>query len=321
MTTRTGSKSGKVTRCSACQGTGYVSRVMNMGGFITRSQSVCPQCHGNGEFIATSDLCHDCKGQKVKKEMEELEVVVEPGRKQGDKIILQHKANEYPGAMTGDLVLIIQELADPVFKRSGMDLLMKKKISLADSLCGCSIPLKHVNGEEFLLKSSKEDIIQPFGVRYIDDLGMPVYNQKNKFGKLYVQFEVEMPKALTETQKKILQLVLNNKENEVSIKSEEVKKEPEEVKKEPEEVKKENEEPKKESLKDKLFKKTACKQTLGEKIKEDLERKVHAHEEKKEEVKKEEEEKKDEKKESSITECLLKNCDQQVYGNRALWDV
>ena len=34
---------------------------------IVQSQSVCPDCHGDGKIVIKK--CHDCKGQKYKKEL------------------------------------------------------------------------------------------------------------------------------------------------------------------------------------------------------------------------------------------------------------
>ncbi|KAK8801138.1 hypothetical protein WA158_001908 [Blastocystis sp. Blastoise] len=373
----TGSRTGKTTACRTCGGRGYIIRTIQMGGMITQSQSVCPACNGGGATIPSADLCKECHGHKIKKETEELEVVIEPGRRDGEKIILEQKSNEYPGAITGDVIFILSENPHKLFKRRGRDLLLKKKISLNEALTGIEFPLEHINGEHFTIQSHMNDIIQPFGVRLVEELGMPVYKHKNHFGNLFVQFEVEMPKKLSEKQKEAIKLVLEGKDQDFDfINHNEMKSTTKPSSNETKDgIENNNNNKKNNNETEKIFKKEECKERklhwiFGKKCdkennktddnnkKEDIKKanndkkdetkkddikkeetkkeETKKEETKKEETKKDESKKEETKKEESKNDTnknetskkeephfykkLLDNCDQVVYGSRALWD-
>jgi len=71
----------------------------------------------------------------VTKKKEVLEVRIERGMDDGRKIIFKEKADEMPGCITGDVILVVAQATHPVFKRQGAHLTMEKEISLRDAVC------------------------------------------------------------------------------------------------------------------------------------------------------------------------------------------
>jgi len=65
-----------------------------------------------------------------------LEVPIEKGVPDQKDILFAGEGNEVPGAMAGDLHVIVSIKAHPIFIRKGADLYMKKKISLIEALAG-----------------------------------------------------------------------------------------------------------------------------------------------------------------------------------------
>ena len=73
---------------------------------------------------------------RVTKKKEVLEVRIERGVEHGKKIVFSEKADEMPGAITGDVILVVQQAEHKMFKREGSHLTMDKDITLKDALCG-----------------------------------------------------------------------------------------------------------------------------------------------------------------------------------------
>lgn len=55
-------------------------RVHQIGpGMIQQTQSVCSDCHGEGEIIPAKDRCKKCEGKKVVREDKRIEVHIDKG--------------------------------------------------------------------------------------------------------------------------------------------------------------------------------------------------------------------------------------------------
>ena len=306
-----------------------------MMGMMAQTQSVCPECGGEGSSISSKDKCKSCHGKKVKREKEAMSVTIKPGMDHGQKIVLRGAADQDPHMETGDIVFYIDQIPHSVFRRRGSDLFVRSKISLLDSLTGATISLKHLNGKTVQLKSEAGDLLPPESVRCVEGLGMPMYNQEGKFGRLFVQMGVEYPKELSEKQKEMLKSVFGmkgevkseekkveekkvEKSEEMSEKKEEKTEKKEEVKetKKEEEKKEKKKEEKKEEEKTEEKKEEEKTETKTEETK-----KEEKTEEKKKETKEETKETKKEEAKTEETVFTMKPCDQSIYANKKLWDV
>jgi len=61
---------------------------------IQQMQHACNECKGTGETINDKDRCPQCKGEKVVQEKKVLEVVVEKGMQNGQRITFPGEADE-----------------------------------------------------------------------------------------------------------------------------------------------------------------------------------------------------------------------------------
>lgn len=119
---------GEVRECPKCGGQGAVMEVRQIGpGMITQMQRQCPQCNGQGNDA------------KTKNERKVLEVHIDKGMKNNQKIVFRNMADEVPGMEAGDVNFIVQEKEHELFKRKGADLLVTKDISLNQALCGFTV--------------------------------------------------------------------------------------------------------------------------------------------------------------------------------------
>uniref|UniRef100_A0A061S5K7 DnaJ homolog subfamily A member 2 n=1 Tax=Tetraselmis sp. GSL018 TaxID=582737 RepID=A0A061S5K7_9CHLO len=192
----TGSKSGMSVTCSSCQGNGIKVTIRQLGpGMIQQMQSQCDVCQGTGESIADSDRCSKCHGAKVIREREVLEVHVQPGASEGEKVVFHGKADEKPGIEAGDLIFVVQQKEKhPVFQRKGHDLFCTKEIALRDALCGAAITVTHLDKRTLLVKTRPGQVIRPGEFHCIEDEGMPQRSNPSLRGNLYVEFKVAFPK-------------------------------------------------------------------------------------------------------------------------------
>lgn len=175
---------------------------------IQQMQHPCNECKGTGESINENDRCPQCKGEKVVPEKKVLEVVVEKGMQNGQKITFPGEADEVPDTITGDIVFVLQQKEHPKFKRKGDDLFVEHALSLTEALCGFRFILTHLDGRQLLIKSNPGEVVKPDQYKAINDEGMPMYQRPFMKGKLYVHFTVEFPDSLSPDQVKALEAVL-----------------------------------------------------------------------------------------------------------------
>lgn len=190
--TGTGSKDGKLKKCTSCNGMGMKFVTKQMGPMIQRFQTVCDQCQGQGDIISPDDRCPTCKGKKVVQERKILEVHIEPGMKDGQRIVFSGEGDQEPGITPGDVIFVIDERPNENFVRKGNDLYYDAEIDLLTALAGGSFAFKHVSGDYIEITIAPGEVIAPNTVKVVENQGMPVYKQSSH-GNLFIKFSVKFP--------------------------------------------------------------------------------------------------------------------------------
>ena len=189
-----------VTTCNDCDGRGVKVQIIRMGPMIQQSQSACPRCQGEG------------KRYKLKKEREVLEVFIEKGASNGQKIVFANKADEAPNMEPGDVIFVIQEEAHPVFTRKGEDLYIKKSITLLEALTGFQMVVTHLDGRKLIIKNKPGEIIKPVvegrGLKAVRGEGMPTLENPFVKGNLFILIDIVFPESLEEASMAQLKKVL-----------------------------------------------------------------------------------------------------------------
>lgn len=112
-----GGKKGSVEQCSTCHGSGLQVQIQQLGpGMLQHLQTMCADCKGQGERINPRDRCKYCNGRKTIRDRKILEVHVDPGMVDGQKITFSGEGDQEPDLEPGDIVILLEEKDHDVFK-------------------------------------------------------------------------------------------------------------------------------------------------------------------------------------------------------------
>jgi len=187
-----GGKAGAVKKCSSCGGRGIKFVTRQMGPMIQRFQTTCDVCNGSGDIIDPKDRCTQCHGKKTQSERKILQVHVDPGMKNGQRIVFKGEGDQEPDVIPGDVIFVVDEKPHDLFKRKGDDLIYEAEIDLLTALAGGELHIKHVSGEYLKVSIIPGEIISPGQVKVIENKGMPIY-KLGGYGNMFVKFTVKFP--------------------------------------------------------------------------------------------------------------------------------
>lgn len=198
----TGAKSkDHIHTCPHCQGRGSVLQNVQLApGFTTRMEQPCPRCNGKGKTI--SMLCPTCSGKKKVRGSTMVSVDVEAGMPEGHVITFELEADQEPGQIPGDLRVHVESAPHPRFVRRDLHLYTNVTLTLKEALLGFERSLAHLDGRRILLESS--GVTQHEEVTRVREEGMPRHHVPSEKGDLFVTFNVELPRELTEEQRKMI---------------------------------------------------------------------------------------------------------------------
>jgi len=209
-----------VNPCGECRGRGIRVTVNQIGpGMVQQMQSKCDSCDGEGEVMAASDRCSKCEGRKVVPEIKLLEVNVEPGMRDSQRIMFRGEGNQMPGVEPGNVLIVLQEKPHTEFKREGTDLFLKMNLTLTEALCGFRKVIKHLDNRKLLVTHMPGEVVKPGQMKVISGEGMPVPQQGNAKGDLYLNFNVDFPENYfaPENKMKIVENLLGGRTENIQI--------------------------------------------------------------------------------------------------------
>ncbi|CAO3617929.1 unnamed protein product [Cunninghamella blakesleeana] len=189
-----GGKEGAVRTCHGCGGAGVRVTIRQMGPMMQQFQEACPSCRGEGEIINEKDRCKHCFGKKIVSEKKILEVYIDKGMKDGQKITFKGEGDQAPNIIPGDIIIVLDEKAHPTFQRDGDDLIHEYKIDLLTALAGGQFAIPHLDDRVLLVTVLPGEAIQPGMVKAIPNEGMPGHRHQTP-GHLFVKFTVEFPQS------------------------------------------------------------------------------------------------------------------------------
>ncbi len=187
----TGAKAGaKTITCATCAGKGEIHESRNsfFGTFSTARS--CPKCFGKGQVPEA--LCSSCDGSGVRKQQEEVHIVIPAGIDHGEMIRMPGKGEAAPGASAGDLYVKLHVRADKQFTREGHNLLMTMNVKLTEALLGTTKVIDTLDGAESVVIPSA---ITHGEVIRIKGRGVPY--ARGARGDLLARVQIDFPKKLS----------------------------------------------------------------------------------------------------------------------------
>lgn len=194
-----GSKTGNPPeKCTTCKGHGLVVKVERLGpGFLQQSQEYCTDCDGKGERISTKDRCKQCTGQRYVSKSEILEVHIDKGMTDGQKITFSGEGDWSPNIEPGDIIVVLEEKPHNRFKRvSNLNLLYKLTLTLTEALCSFQKVITTLDDRQLLVSTIPGEVIKHGDLRCIMGEGMPTYKNPFEKGKMIIEFNVVFPESL-----------------------------------------------------------------------------------------------------------------------------
>ena len=130
-------------------------------------------------------------------EKETIYVDIPAGIDENEMIVLRDKGNIISEYCKGDIKINILIQNNTAFKRSGLDLILEKNITLKEALCGFSFELKYINGKSYTLNNNKGSIVPSEYKKVYPEMGLKRGDHK---GNMIINFHVEFPEKLTDEQ-------------------------------------------------------------------------------------------------------------------------
>ena len=130
-------------------------------------------------------------------EKETIYVSIPQGVDDNELLILRDKGNVLNEHVKGDVKIFVKIKNDSAFKRSGLDLVLEKNISLKESLCGFTFEINYINGKSYTLNNNKGNIIPPEYKKIYPGMGLIRGEHK---GNMIIHFHVDFPEKLSEEQ-------------------------------------------------------------------------------------------------------------------------
>ncbi|MFA5787062.1 MAG: molecular chaperone DnaJ [Actinomycetota bacterium] len=144
----TGAKVGTLPRtCPDCHGQGSTVREAGMFGF----SEPCRTCRGRGQII--DEPCRACRGSGRQTAVREIKVRVPAGVKDGSRIrVAGHGESGPAGGPAGDLYVVVEVEAHPLFERRGADLVISAPLTFPEAAMGTTIRVPTLDGGPVTLK-------------------------------------------------------------------------------------------------------------------------------------------------------------------------
>lgn len=198
---------GPYIRCMSCNGQGKIRRVIELGIFNQQTIGTCPDCDGVGRTM--QHTCNVCEGEGTIEEKDTLSIHIHQGTQDGENIILREQGDYNPSAgINNDLLLIIKAKHHSRLKVKKYDIILEQVVSLYDALTGGNIQYIHLNGEQYVLHTSK--CIRPNDTLMVEGFGMPHRNKPSKFGNLFIHFNIQFPDLLINDSPSLASLLQHN---------------------------------------------------------------------------------------------------------------
>ncbi|OMO87032.1 hypothetical protein CCACVL1_09305 [Corchorus capsularis] len=202
-----GAKPGtNATTCTTCGGQGQVVSSSRTPLGVFQQVMTCSTCSGTGE---TFTPCNTCGGEGRVRKSKKISLKVPAGVDSGSRLRVRSEGNAgRRGGTPGDLFVVVELLPDPVLKREDTNILYNCKVSYLDAILGTRVKVPTVDGSADLKIPAG---IQPGTTLVMAKKGVPLLNKPNMRGDQLVRVQVEIPRRLSDEERKLVEELANLK--------------------------------------------------------------------------------------------------------------
>jgi molecular chaperone DnaJ len=189
-----GSAGGPPVTCTACGGTGKVTRHAGAMQFTI----TCPQCGGSGRQRRP---CPACGGAGSLRKPESFEVRIPPGVDTGSRVRVPGKGNAgVNGGGSGDLYIVTEVEPHPIFERKGDNIYVKVPVTVSEAALGAKVEVPTLMGPSTIKIPPGTQSGQRLRLR---GKGAPSLRSDAR-GDEFVEIQVMVPHVADERTKEIL---------------------------------------------------------------------------------------------------------------------
>lgn len=186
--------------CKHCNGSGQKETMRRIGPMIQTLIGACDACRGTGTSVKSTRGCLLCEGSGTRRITEQVVLDVPPGVQTDDQYGFPKQGNQDPGKTIGDVIVRIHVKPSPESRLTivGDNLILHHEISLADAICGTTIPILHP--EETMVLSTRTiepAVLDPKKKYILPEKGMPKKGKKGQRGDLVINFHVRFASVTT----------------------------------------------------------------------------------------------------------------------------
>ena len=187
--------------CTTCNGSGQQMRVTNTILGRMQTATTCTTCQGSGEIISSKPNGADAQGLVVKEET--VSINIPAGVTEGVQLKVGGKGNEAPGknSISGDLLVLIEEIQHDTLKREGTNVHFDLYINLSEAALGESKEIETLTGK---VKIKIESGTQSGKILRLKGKGLPSIERYGT-GDFLIHINVWTPQELTKEQRQFFE--------------------------------------------------------------------------------------------------------------------
>lgn len=185
--------------CGTCGGQGQVTRMTQTILGQMQTAQTCPDCQGVGKSVKNAPKGGNAHGLENQESVVPLEIPA--GVEDGMKLRLRGEGHAAPaGGMSGDLIVLIEEIEHKVFRRNGSNLHQDLFINFSDAALGAQVEVPLIDGKARIKVAPGT---QSGRIVRLKGKGLPT----NGYGRgdLLVNLNVWTPMELTEEERATLE--------------------------------------------------------------------------------------------------------------------